>query len=140
MSLHLADIDLSNPDSFVAGWPHEAFALLRREAPLYRHPGRNGTSDFWVVSRYRDVMAVQLDWRTYYSARGGTILREFEGEELEANRAIMLNMDAPRHTRFRRLVNLGFSPKVVNRMTRCSSTTRDSMPRWRLVGTSRGFG
>ena len=69
------------------------------------------------MSRYRDVMACQLDSRTYSSARGGTILREFQGEELEANRAIMLNMDAPRHTRFRRLVNLGFSPKIVNRMT-----------------------
>jgi len=115
--MHLQDIDLSNPDTFVAGWPHEAFAVLRREAPIYRHPARNGTSPFWVVSKYRDVMAVQLDSKTYSSARGGTILREFEGEELEANRAIMLNMDAPRHTRFRRLVNMGFSPKVVNRMT-----------------------
>src|ERR1051326_563911 len=114
--MRLDDIDLSNPDSFVAGWPHEAFALLRREAPIYWHPGRNGSSGFWVVSKYRDVMACQLDSRTYSSARGGTILREFQGEELEANRAIMLNMDAPRHTRFRRLVNLGFSPKVTNRM------------------------
>ena len=113
----LDDIDLSNPDSFVAGWPHDAFALLRREAPIYWHPARNGSSGFWVVSKYRDVMAAQLDSRTYSSARGGTILREFQGEELEANRAIMLNMDAPRHTRFRRLVNLGFSPKIVNRMT-----------------------
>src|ERR1043166_7192386 len=114
--MRLDDIDLSNPDSFVAGWPHEAFALLRREAPIYRHPARNGTSPFWVVSKYRDVMAVQLDSKTYSSARGGTILREFQGEELEANRAIMLNMDAPRHTRFRRLVNMGFSPKIVDRM------------------------
>jgi cholest-4-en-3-one 26-monooxygenase len=114
--MRLDDIDLSNPDSFVAGWPHEAFALLRREAPIYWHPGRNGSSGFWVVSKYRDVMAVQLDSRTYSSARGGTILREFKSDELEANRAIMLNMDAPRHTRFRRLVNMGFSPKVVNRM------------------------
>src|ERR1043166_5009043 len=114
--MRLDDIDLSNPDSFVAGWPHEAFALLRREAPIYRHPARNGPSPFWVVSKYRDVMAAQLDSKTFSSARGGTILREFEGEELEANRAIMLNMDAPRHTHFRRLVNMGFSPKVVNRM------------------------
>jgi cholest-4-en-3-one 26-monooxygenase len=116
LALSLDQIDLANPDTFVAGWPHDAFALLRREAPVYWHPGGGKAGGFWVVSKYRDVMAAQLDSKTFSSARGGTILREFEGEELEANRAIMLNMDAPRHTRFRRLVNLGFSPKVTNRM------------------------
>src|SRR5262245_30474280 len=116
LALRLHDIDLASPDTFVAGWPHEAFALLRREAPVYWHPGGGAAGGFWVVSKYRDVMTVQLDAKTYSSARGGTILREFEGEELEANRAIMLNMDAPRHTRFRRLVNMGFSPKIVNAM------------------------
>src|SRR5205085_1284709 len=116
LALRLDQIDLANPDTFVAGWPHDAFALLRREAPVYWHPGGGAAGGFWVVSKYRDVMAAQLDSKTFSSARGGTILREFEGEELEANRAIMLNMDAPRHTRFRRLVNLGFSPKIVNRM------------------------
>jgi cytochrome P450 len=112
--MHLADIDLSNPDTFVPGWPHEAFRLLRAEAPVYRHPERTGAG-FWVVSKYRDVMGVQLDSKTFSSGRGGTILREFQGDELEANQAIMLNMDAPRHTRFRRLVNMGFSPKMINR-------------------------
>jgi cholest-4-en-3-one 26-monooxygenase len=116
LALRLDDIDLSNPDTFVAGWPHDAFALLRREAPIYWHPSTGRTDGFWVVSKYRDVTTVQLDARTFSSARGGTILREFQGEELEANRAIMLNMDAPRHTRFRRLVNMGFSPKIVTRM------------------------
>ena len=33
--MRLADIDLSNPDLFAAGPPHEAFRVLRREAPLF---------------------------------------------------------------------------------------------------------
>jgi cytochrome P450 len=111
----LADIDLSSPDSFLGGFPHAAFALLRREAPVYWHPERTGRG-FWVVSKYRDVMAVQLAPKTFSSMRGGTLMREFEGDDLESNRAIMLNMDAPRHTRFRRLVNIGFSPKMVSRL------------------------
>jgi cholest-4-en-3-one 26-monooxygenase len=112
----LDQIDLGNPDSFLNGFPHAAFTLLRREAPVYWHPERAGRG-FWVVSKYRDVMAVQLAPKVFSSMRGGTLIREFEeGEELEANRAIMLNMDAPRHTRFRRLVNIGFSPKMVSRL------------------------
>jgi cholest-4-en-3-one 26-monooxygenase len=113
----LDQIDLANPDSFLNGFPHAAFTLLRREAPVYWHPEREGRG-FWVVSKYRDVMAVQLAPKIFSSMRGGTLIREFQdGEELEANRAIMLNMDAPRHTRFRRLVNIGFSPKMVSRLS-----------------------
>jgi cholest-4-en-3-one 26-monooxygenase len=114
-ALRLTDIDLTNPDTFVPGYPHEAFRLLRAEAPVYWHPERNGRG-FWVVTKYDDVKAVSLDSKTYSSGRGGTLIREFDGEELEANQAIMLNMDAPRHTRFRRLVNMGFSPRMVNRL------------------------
>ena len=114
-ALRLTDIDLTNPDTFVPGYPHEAFRLLRAEAPIYWHPERGG-GGFWVVTKYDDVKAVSLDSKTYSSGRGGTLMREFENEELEANQAIMLNMDAPRHTRFRRLVNVGFSPRMVSRL------------------------
>ncbi len=112
--LRLADVDLSTPAAFGSGWPYREFELLRREAPVYWN--RHGDGGFWVVSKYKDVQAVSLDPKTFSSGRGGTLMREFRGEELEANRAFMLNMDAPRHTRFRRLVNMGFSPKMVTRL------------------------
>ena len=115
LAADLSGIDLSSPDTFVRGWPHEAFRRLRAHAPVFWHEERGGPG-FWVVSKYHDLMAVSLDSRTFSSARGGTILRDLAGEDLEVNRTIMLNMDAPRHTRFRRLVNMGFSPKMVSRM------------------------
>ena len=36
--MSLSDVDLANPDSFVAAVPHEMFRVLRREAPVYFHP------------------------------------------------------------------------------------------------------
>jgi cytochrome P450 len=114
--MRLADIDLTDPDRFAAaGPPHEAFRLLRAEAPVYRHPGRHG-DDFWVITRYADVRRVSLDQATFSSARRSTILREWTPEELEGLRHQMINMDPPRHTKYRRIVNLGFSPKMVNRL------------------------
>src|SRR5437870_2346392 len=113
--MRLPGVDLANPDLFLAGWPHEAFVLLRAKAPVYWHEEANGPG-FWVVSKYHDVLAVQLDAKTFSSARGGTLIREFDGEEREAVRSQLINMDAPRHTRFRRLVNMGFSPKMTNRL------------------------
>src|SRR5438445_675158 len=113
--MRLPGVDLANPDVFLAGWPHEAFVLLRAKVPVYWHEEANGPG-FWVVSKYHDVLAVQLDAKTFSSARGGTLIREFDGEEREAVRSQLINMDAPRHTRFRRLVNMGFSPKMTNRL------------------------
>ena len=31
--------DLSDPDTFAEGFPHDVFRALRREAPVYSHEG-----------------------------------------------------------------------------------------------------
>src|SRR5207245_9862725 len=36
--------------------------------------------------------------------------------ECRSNRTRITNMTPPRHTKYRRLVNLGFSPKMTNRL------------------------
>src|SRR5437870_4688876 len=46
--MRLAEIDLSNPDLFAAGPPHEAFKLLRHEAPLFWN-GHGGSDGFWEL-------------------------------------------------------------------------------------------
>ena len=112
--MQLSDVDILNPDSFVNGPPHEAFALLRREAPV--HWARGVGEGFWLVTRYKDIWDISLDQATFSSARRGTILREWKQEEFEATQSLLINMDPPRHTKYRRIVNLGFSPKIVNRL------------------------
>ncbi|TMA59404.1 MAG: cytochrome P450 [Deltaproteobacteria bacterium] len=115
--MRLADIDLSNPDLFAAGPPHEAFTVLRREAPLFWNGnGHRNRDGFWALTRYRDIWNVSLDPKTFSTARRGTILRDWTEEEFASNQTLMINMDPPRHTKYRRLVNLGFSPKMTNRL------------------------
>src|SRR5438034_407324 len=103
------------PNPFVAAWPGAASAALGAKPPVYWNEAPNGPG-FWVISKYHGVLAVQLDSKTFSSARGGTLIREFDEPEREAIRSQLINMDAPRHTRFRRLVNMGFSPKMTNRL------------------------
>jgi cholest-4-en-3-one 26-monooxygenase len=114
--MELADIDLMDQDQFVLGVPHEAFALLRKEAPVFwqREPGGGG---HWSVTRYHDVVAVNREVETYSSARKGALLIEPPDESgLETMRVLMLNMDPPVHTRYRRLVNKGFTPRMVSQL------------------------
>jgi hypothetical protein len=59
-AVRLDDIDLVTLDRFAAGFPHEVFTLLRREAPVWWHPPHPkapGGEGFWVVSRHAEALA-----------------------------------------------------------------------------------
>ncbi len=114
----LADIDLCNPDLYEnGGAPHAAFARLRAEAPVHWHE-RPGTPSFWAITRYRDVERISLDQRTFSSARGSALLKEWTLEELELMHNQLINMDPPRHSKYRRLVNAGFTPRMLKNLER----------------------
>jgi len=113
--MKLADIDLSNPDNFVAAVPHDAFRLLRREAPVYWHPEANG-SGFWAVTKYDDVVTVSKDPKTFSSEKRGVFVFDPLPEELERMQLMMLMQDPPRHTKLRSLVNKGFTPRMIGQL------------------------
>lgn len=109
----LSDINLTNPDAYVAGVPHEWFTRLRRDAPVYWHREAEG-SGFWAVTSHEDFATVNRDWQTYSSMRGAVYLWDLPEDALEQQRMLMLNMDPPLHTRYRLLINKGFTPRMVN--------------------------
>jgi cholest-4-en-3-one 26-monooxygenase len=110
------DVDLSDPDTFVDGIPFDAFRTLRREAPVYWQPEKNGGRGFWCITRYADLMAISKDPLTFSSARGGTNIFEVPEEDLSMLRLLMLNMDPPKHNKFRRLVSTGFTSRMVTQL------------------------
>lgn len=113
--MDLADIDLLE-DAWAAGVPHEAFALLRREAPVFRHPEPDGPG-FWAVTRHADVVAISRDPQTFSSELGATFIDDQTDEALAQLRLSILNMDPPKHNRYRRLVSRGFTPRMVGKLT-----------------------
>ncbi len=61
-------------------------------------------------------MAVGRDGTTYSSdqKRGGVgVLEEMQTNDFEQGGNLMLTMDAPEHTRYRKLVNRGFTPRQI---------------------------
>lgn len=111
-------VDLSDGASFRDGFPHDTFIWLREHDPVHWHEPTPRTPDgegFWVVSRHRDVAAVQRDAATFSSETGGGI-RAGGGTGIkdEPQAGVMLNMtDDPRHHRLRSLVNRGFTPRAI---------------------------
>jgi cholest-4-en-3-one 26-monooxygenase len=111
----LSDIDLASPDTYVPAVPHAAFKLLRNTAPVFWHKDPDGPS-FWAITKHQDVVTVSRDPKTFSSARRTALFQELGPEELAQTQMLMLNMDPPRHTKIRALVNKGFTPRMVARL------------------------
>lgn len=122
--------DFTDPDLYAARLPLEEFAELRRSAPVWWNPQPHNTAGFrddgyWVVSRLEDVKAVSRDSELFSSREKTAIIRFDENmtdDSLEANRLVLLNMDAPQHTKLRRIVSKGFTPRSIAKL---EDTLRD---------------
>ena len=102
--------DITSHDTYLNGFPHAAFERLRNEDPIAWVTEADG-SGFWAVTKHADVVEVSRDFKRFSAARGIRI-EEMSDDELEARRS-MMEHDPPDHTRLRRLVSPGFTPKVV---------------------------
>ena len=102
-------VNLADPKTYEVGPPIEFFNWLRSDAPVWWHDSDEYPPGFWVCTKYRDVIEIERNTQVFSSAQGGALLvDQGEGTEL-----MMLNQDAPQHTRLRNLVARGFTPKVV---------------------------
>ena len=95
--------------------PHEWFAFLRQNAPVWWHEEEDGPG-FWAVTTLAEATQVNRDYEHFSSARKATYLWDLAEDDLAQQQLIMLNMDPPLHTRYRRLVNKGFTPRMVNQL------------------------
>jgi cytochrome P450 len=101
--------DITSHDTYLSGFPHAAFRRLRAEEPVAWTTESDGPG-FWSVTRHSDVTEVSRDYHRFTAARGIRI-EEMGSDELEARRS-MMELDPPQHTRLRRLVQPGFTPRV----------------------------
>ena len=102
--------DLSSPDSFVQGAPHNTFRRLRDHDPLAwcDYPAGQG---FWSVTRHQDILDINRNHAVFSSARG-IRMEDQTPEEVLARRTFQ-ETDPPEHTRTRLLVAKAFSKPVV---------------------------
>lgn len=105
------DADITSHDTYLRGFPHAAFKRLRDQSPVSWIEDSDGTG-FWAVTKHADVIEVSRDYRRFTASRGIRI-EEMAPDELDARRSLM-EFDPPEHTRLRRLVQPGFTPKVVS--------------------------
>ena len=94
--------DVSSPGLYRDDAWREHFAAMRRDDPVHRHAD-SPYGPYWSVTRYADIMKVELDHATYSSASemgGIQIADQPKGQELPN----FIRMDPPRHTAQRKTV------------------------------------
>ncbi|TDC87899.1 cytochrome P450 [Saccharopolyspora aridisoli] len=114
--------DFTDPDLYSERVPLEEFAELRRTAPIWwnKQPFRKSGFDdegYWVVTRHADVKEISRRSDVFSTYENTAIIRfneEMSREQIEMQRFVMLNIDPPEHTKVRRLVARGFTPRAVN--------------------------
>jgi len=94
--------------------PREVYKYLRNEAPVYWHEDPAQGPGFWAVTRLEDLDFVSKNPRLFSSEEKSCLLNESGEEELSLMRMQMINMDPPKHLKYRRLVRSAFTPKKVD--------------------------
>ncbi|HEX6420127.1 MAG TPA: cytochrome P450 [Acidimicrobiales bacterium] len=97
------DIDVLDPRFYDDPW--DAYRWLRANAPLWW----DARNELWVVSRHEDVSHISRNQEVYSAAQGVR-------PKVAAPMSI-ISMDDPEHTRQRRLVNRGFTPRRVRELS-----------------------
>ncbi|NHC21701.1 cytochrome P450 [Nocardioides sp. IC4_145] len=104
--------------------PHDELLALRRTAPVswiaQDEAARAGFPDhegYWALSRHADVAAVSKDQANFSTRENGVIIRfapEMTREEVEQTGFLLINHDAPDHTKLRQIVSRAFTPRAIN--------------------------
>jgi cholest-4-en-3-one 26-monooxygenase len=114
----IADVDLNDMDRFQRGEHHAMFEVLRNTGNgVHWQDEPDGGSGYWNVTRIEHLREVNRQADVFSSNRGGTQMYDAPPGDEEARMrhdSIMLDMDPPKHTRYRKLVNRGFTPRMIN--------------------------
>ncbi|WP_396917617.1 cytochrome P450 [Mycolicibacterium sp.] len=112
--------DFTDPDVLLRGIPVREFAELRKTAPVWWNEQGESIFDdggYWVISRHEDIKTISRDGGAVWSTNAkGAVMRLPEGvtsEQLDLTKALLINHDAPEHTRLRKLVSRLFTPRSV---------------------------
>lgn len=114
MSVCPYHINLNNPDTFRGGLPRESFRWLRQNQPVAWHEPRDGQPGYWAITRQDDLDFISKHPELFSSEERTCFLQDLPEDQLVMQRLLMINMDPPKHLKYRRLVRSAFTPRKVD--------------------------
>ncbi|MCV7317008.1 cytochrome P450 [Mycolicibacillus parakoreensis] len=114
-------LDISDPDFWATTFRDrdETFAALRAEDGLTWHRPMPAVfpheeTGYWAVTRHADIKYVSQHEKLFCSNAGVSV--DPMPAEIQRTMTFFLAMDPPEHTRYRKLISSGFTPRQVRRI------------------------
>ncbi|AMO59372.1 cytochrome P450 CYP125 [Mycolicibacterium phlei] len=116
--------DPLDADLNLKGLPVAELAELRKSEPIHWVDVPGGTGGFgdkgyWIVTKHKDVKEVSRRSDVFGSSPDGAIPvwpQSMTRDAIDLQRNVLLNMDAPQHTRLRKIISRGFTPRAIGRL------------------------
>ncbi|MFP8880272.1 MAG: cytochrome P450 [Myxococcota bacterium] len=120
-------VSLYESATFEREMPHDYFSWLREHEPVHWQEPSEITAlranfmqveqnGYWALTRHKDIIDVSLDQQRFSSERGTVVSADIDDLRVQQLRLWMINQDAPNHTRLRKLVNKGFTKRMIDNM------------------------
>lgn len=136
--------DFTDPDVLVKGIPVTEFAELRKTAPVWWNEQADTIFEdggYWVISRHADIKDISRNSAVWSTHRKGAVMRLPDGvtaDQLDLTKALLINHDAPEHTRLRKIVSRLFTPRAITALEeKLATAARDIVAK---AKTERDFG
>ena len=110
-NLALEDIDVSDPQLYQDDVWYPYFARLRREDPVH-YCRQSQYGPYWSVTKYKDIMQVEINHQVYSSDGAIQILDPPKGLEMQS----FIAMDPPKHDEQRLVVSPAVAPDNLAKM------------------------
>nr|WP_276514919.1 cytochrome P450 [Nocardia transvalensis] len=117
-----AGFDFTDPALWETRAPIAEFAQLRSTAPVWwnaqtdEQSGGFHDGGYWVVSKHEDIKEISRKPELFSSREKGAIIRlpgMITADQIELTSALLINMDPPKHSKIRKIISKGFTPRAV---------------------------
>lgn len=106
--------NLTDPDTYAQGVPFTELKRLRDTAPLVKLEDPLTGVPYWAVTRREVLDEISKNARLFSSAARTCFPMEYDDAMVrDIHRHMFLNMDPPRHMKYRKIVRQAFTPKTV---------------------------
>jgi cholest-4-en-3-one 26-monooxygenase len=109
----VTDPALHDPATYADGFPHDYFRHLRDTEPISHHDHPAWPQGYWALSRHADVQKVSRDSATFHTSPHPFLDASAEDSEAGVSE-LLISKDPPDHTKLRKLINSGFTPRRVS--------------------------
>jgi len=105
---------LHDPATYARGFPYEVFRELRDADPVSHHDHPAWEHGYWAVTRHADVQRVSRDWNGFRNAPNPFLPDRADYGDDAGSSLLMISLDPPEHTKLRKLISSGFTPRRIN--------------------------